>query len=319
MMMKRLYIIMLLLCGISMTSFAQTATMPKIVLFPDDVWMRDHGFMTEVDNDGKKLRIPRYADAFAENSEIGGVVQAVQKVFEERDFRHEDLQNTLKGMDMERAVEMARASKNNATENGLMEEILQQANPDIRIDLFYAVKTVGRMKDIEFRLKAVDAYCYEQVASCEGTVTGTADPVSVALRKIVAGKSEEFCQQIIKYFLDLRDNGRKITVIFRAEEGTMIDFLNDEVASTGDTYTDYLYDWLQAHSVNRSCAEGRQTDQLCEFKMVRIPFFDEKTGNPTNARRWARGIIKEFGGGTGLTLKNDIGGGLGLVNFRIAK
>lgn len=307
---------MVLFCATTLSSFAQQADMPTIIVFPDDVWMRDNGYMTEFNNDGKIMRLPKYADAFATNREIGTAIQAVQKVFEDRGFRHEDLQGVLKGMDTERAVEMARQSKGKGTETGLMEEILQQANPDIRIDLDYAVKQFGPRKNIEFKLKAVDAYCYEQVAACEGVVEGTMDPTSLALRKVIAGKSEDFCQQIINYFMDLRDNGRKITVIFRAGEGTGIDFLNDEIGPDDDVYSDFLHAWLRKHAVHKSASMGRQTESLCEFKNVRIPFFDN-SGEPQNARRWARGIIKAFKAETGIKIKNDIGSGMGLVNFRI--
>lgn len=315
--MKKIFISMLLLITMSMTCYAQTADKPKIIVFPDNIWMNDHGYMTVINNDGKKLRIPRYDDMFNENRDMATAIQAVQYVFEKRGFEHEDLQNTLRSMDMESAEEMARQSEGAGTENGMIEEILKQANPDIRIDLDYAVKPIGPRKNISFRLKAVDAYSSEQVASCEGTIEGTTDQTDLALRKVIAGKSEEFCQQIIDYFRDLRANGRKVTVIFRAGAGSGIDFLNDEVGSSGDIYSDFLHDWLRNHAVKKAATMGRQTKNLCEFKNVRIPFFDD-SGNPTNARRWAQGIRKAFIAETGIKIKNDIvGSGMGRVNFLV--
>lgn len=313
--MKKVFALVALFCAMSLSTFAQSADMPVIIVFPADTWMGDHGYMETFNNDGKTMRLPKYADAFATNRDISTAIQAVQKVFEERQFRHEDLENVLKNMDTERAVELARKSKGNGTESGLMEEILQQANPDIRIDLDYAVKPAGPVKQIEFKLKAVDAYVSEQVAACEGLIE-TGDPLSLALRKAVSGKSEEFCQQLITYYKGLKEKGRKINVVFRAGEGTGIDFMNDEVGPDGDVYSDFFHAWLQKHAVNRSATMGRQTESLCEFKNVRIPFFDNN-GNPQNARRWARGIIKAFKAETGIKIKNDVGGGMGLVNFRI--
>lgn len=296
--------------------FAQQADMPVIIVFPDNNFMRDHGYYRDIDNDGSRMTIYNYKDAFEMNEEIGLAVQATQDVFEEHGFRHEDLQETLRNMDMESAVELARKSKGRGTESGIMEEILQQANPDIRIDLNYSVKPLGPRKNISFKLKAVDVYTREQIAFCDGTVEGTMDGVGLALRKIINGKSEEFCQKIINYFTDLRNNGRKITVVFRAGDGSGIDFLNDEVGPDDDIYSDFLLSCIRKHAVNRSASMGRQTDVICEFKNVRIPFFDQN-GDPLTARSWAKGVIKAFKAEAGLKVKNDIGGGLGLVNFII--
>lgn len=93
---------------------------------------------------------------------------------------------------------------------------MQQARPDIRVDVDYAVQMVGPRKNISYTIKAVDAYTYEQVSSVEGTISMTMDPTDLALRKAVAGNCDDLCDRIIEYYKDLRDNGRKIVVVFRS-------------------------------------------------------------------------------------------------------
>lgn len=61
-----------------------------------DSWMNDHGFMKTFNNQGETEYIPKYNDAFVNTREMGTVIQAIQKVFEERKFEHEDLQSILK-------------------------------------------------------------------------------------------------------------------------------------------------------------------------------------------------------------------------------
>ncbi len=313
---KRFFLLTALFCAIGLKGMAQQAEMPTIIVFPDDVWMNDHGFMNTVDNDGETEYMPRYNDAFVQNREIGTAIQAVQKVLEERGFQHEDLQNLLRDKKRERAEEMANAADGDAAEKGAMDELLQQARPDIRVDLDYSVKPMGPRKYIQFRLKAVDAYCLDQVASCEGSVEGTSDPVDLALRKVIAGKIDEFCQQVINYFMDLRDNGRQITVVFRSASGSGIDFLRDEIGDDGDTYNDFLHDWIRAHAVNRAGKKGRQTKAMAEFKNVRIPFFDDE-GQPTDPDSWARGVRKAFRAETGIKIAKGQGNTLGRVNFLV--
>ena len=160
--MKKKYLFSLMAAlFISLTAFAQQAAMPTIIVFPDDAWMLDHGFMNTVDNDGETEYIPRYNDAFVQAREMGSAIAALQKVFEERKFEHEDLQSLLKDMKRERAEELANAADGDATEKGAMDELMQQARPDIRVDLDYGVTTVGPRKNISYKIKAVDAYTSE--------------------------------------------------------------------------------------------------------------------------------------------------------------
>jgi len=302
----------------SFAAFAQQAAMPTIIVFPSDTWMNDHGYMQTVDNDGETEYIPKYNDAFVQTRDIGTVIMAVQKVFEERKFEHEDLQNLLRDMKRERAEELANAADGDESEKGAMDELMQQARPDIRVDVDYGVQAVGPRKNISYTLKAVDAYTSEQVASVEGTIQMTMDPIDLAMRKAVAGNCDDFCQQIIDYFLDLRDNGRKINVIFRAAKGAGINFIKDEIGDEGDTYDEFLYDWVKKHAVKSSCKKGRKTANLVEFKAVRIPFFNEDD-EPIEAEDWAKGARKAFKAETGIKVSKGQGNTLGRVNFLVGQ
>ena len=280
--------------------------------------MNDHGFMRTIDNDGETEYIPRYNDAFVQTRDMGAAIQALQKVFEERKFEHEDLQNLLKDMKRERAEELANAADGDASEKGAMDDLMQQARPDIRVDLDYGVTAVGPRKNISYKIKAVDAYTSEQCGSIEGTIEMTMDPIDLAIRKAVAGNCDDFCQQIIDYFLDLRDNGRKINVIFRAAKGAGINFIKDEIGDEGDTYDEFLYDWVKKHAVKSACKKGRKTANMVEFKSVRIPFFNEDN-EPIEAEDWAKKVRKAFKDETGIKVSKGQGNTLGRVNFLVGE
>lgn len=304
------------MCFTLFTAKAQEAAMPTIIVFPADSWMNDHGFMNHVMNDGETEYMPRYNDAFVQAREIGTVIQAIQKVLEERKFEHEDLQNLIRDMKRERAEELANAADGDASEKGAMDELMQQARPDIRVDVDYAVQSVGPRKNISYTLKAVDAYTSEQVSSVEGTIQMTMDPIDLAMRKAVAGNCDDFCQQMIDYFLDLRDNGRKINVVFRAAKGAGINFLKDEIGDDGDTYDEFLYSWVRKHAVRSACKKGRKTGNMVEFKSVRIPFFNADN-EPIEAEDWAKGVRKAFRAETGIKVSKGQGNTLGRVNFLV--
>ena len=317
--MKKTYVFSILTAFfISLTAYAQQAAMPTIIVFPSDEWMNEHGYMKTIDNDGETEYIPRYNDAFVQTRDMGAAIQALQKVFEERKFEHEDLQSLLKDMKRERAEELANAADGDATEKGAMDDLMQQARPDIRVDLDYGVTAVGPRKNISYKIKAVDAYTSEQCASIEGTIEMTMDPIDLAIRKAVAGNCDDFCQQIIDYFLDLRDNGRKINVIFRAAKGAGINFIKDEIGDEGDTYDEFLYDWVKKHAVKSACKKGRKTANMVEFKSVRIPFFNEED-EPIEAEDWAKKVRKAFKDETGIKVSKGQGNTLGRVNFIVGE
>lgn len=315
--MKR-FISLIILLFICVTIRAQQAAVPTIIVFPSDSWMNDHGFMTQIDNDGETEYIPNYNDAFVQAREIVTVIQTIQKVLEERKFAHADLQNLLKDIKRERAEEMANAADGYASEKGAMDELMQQARPDIRVDVDYAVQMVGPRKNISYTIKAVDAFTSEQVSSVEGTIQMTMDPIDLALRKAVAGNCDDFCQQILDYFMDLRDNGRKINVIFRAAAGSGINFIKDEIGDDDDTYDEFLYEWIRSHAVNKACKKGRKSANMVEFKAVRIPFFNE-SGEPIEAEDWAKGIRKAFRSETGIKVSKGQGNTLGRVSFLVGE
>lgn len=304
--------------AVALPTFAQEAAIPTIIVFPSDTWMNDHGYMKTVDNDGETEYIPQYNDAFVQTREMGTVIQVVQKVLEERKFEHEDLLSLLRDMKRERAEEMANAVDGDEAEKGAMDELMQQARPDIRIDVDYAVSKIGPRKNISYALKSVDAYTSEQVGSVEGTIEMTMDPTDLAMRKAIAGSCDDFCQQIIDYFMDLRNNGRKINVIFRAAKGSGINFIKDEIGEDEETYDEFLYAWVKKHAVNSSCKKGRKTANMVEFKAVRIPFFDSE-GEPIEAEDWAKGVRKAFKAETGIKVAKGQGNTLGRVNFLVGQ
>ena len=297
--MKKFFVIAILLCSMSMSASAQEAEMPNIIVFPSNVWMKDNGFVKAVERDGVTKRLYKYADAFAENRDIGRAITAVQRVFADRKFRHEDLQSLLANIDEDAAMDMAFDADGEGSEMGVAEQLMDETKPDIRVDLDFSVEPVGPRKNISWELKAVDAYCNNQVASVQGNIQLTTDPIDLAMRKAVAGNADDFCQQIIDYFLDLRDNGRKILVVFKAAKNSGIDFRKNKVGASPMFM--WISKWMKQHAVNNAGGSGSPTANKYQLKNVRIPFYDE-SGTATNAQEWVFALLEEFTAETSLSI-----------------
>ncbi len=297
--MKKFFAIAILLCSMSMSSFAQDAEMPNIIVFPSDVWMKDNGFVKAVTRDGVTKRLYKYADAFAENRDIGRAITAVQRVFADRKFRHEDLQQLLSNIDEDAAMDMAFDADGEGSESSVAEQLMDETKPDIRVNLDFSVEIAGPRKNISWELKAVDAYCANQVASVQGNILSTTDPIDLAMRKAVAGNADDFCQQIIDYFLDLRDNGRKIIVCFKAAKNSGIDFRKTKVGASPMFM--WISKWMKQHAVNNAGGSGSPSANKYQLKNVRIPFYDE-SGLATNAQEWVFALLEEFTAQTGQSI-----------------
>lgn len=291
--------------------------MPTLIVFPSDQWMTESPFKQLIDVNGKTKELYDYQTALKNSRDMKSAIDAVQKALEERKFMAEDLAALLEGFDDESAMELAKTADGEGNETSMVDELLQQAKPDIKVLLDFAVEPFGRTKNIRYSIKAVDAYSKEQVALIEEKIIpNTMDPVGFALRKHIAVNCDDFCDQLVNYYLDLRENGRKINVYFHVADGTDINFIKDEIGEDEDTYADFLVNYIKNKAVGKVAKKGRQTSKLVEIKNVRIPFFNED-GDPLEADDWAKDIRKVFKSETGIKVSKEAGNGLGVVNFQV--
>ncbi len=286
--MKKLFVLFVLLCSLNIGVIAQDATMPTIMVFPDDVWMKTNNYVIEVESDGIKHSIPKYGEMFEKERDMCDIIQCVQHFFSEIGFPCVDLKSYIETIKENEAV-------------SIFDEM------DIRIDIDYTVKNVGPRKDVRLKLTAIEYSNSELVASCIYDVNLTADPLSLALRKAFASQSHDFYNQIMRYYSDMRENGRKITVSI-SSGFVDVDFLNDEVGATGDTYSDYFYNLIRKNSLNKYVSKGRQDSKHCEYVKVRIPYFGEN-GEVLELNKWARNIMKTFKMDAGMRIKRTDGYG----------
>jgi hypothetical protein len=77
---KQFFASLLMLCSTGLYSYAQTADIPTIIVFPENRWMLQYGFASEIDDDGKSKVLPDYDKAFNNNAEIADAITAVQDV-----------------------------------------------------------------------------------------------------------------------------------------------------------------------------------------------------------------------------------------------
>ena len=280
-------------CTVSAQSY-----MPTVIVMPDKVCMNDHGFVEEKILDGTTVKCYKYADALSQNRDMAEACLAVQQQFQERGFAV---------IDRETIVNSPEANEN-------ISSLINSLHPDIRVYFDFSVKAMGFRKNITCSLAAYDVYCGQLVARISDAVEGTTDPLSLALKKKLAGNGDDFFQQMIDYIVDLREHGRIFNLRFTSSAA--VDYEKDMV--DGQLLKDYLYQWIRQRVIDGEVKKGRQQNNLCEFRQVRVPFFNEQ-GNPVHPDQWADSIVEAFAKDSGLKIKRDLNGPLDCITFIIGE
>lgn len=300
---KFLIAILLLVCQMSM--FAQTeATKPTIIAFPSRLYMNKMHFGQEVTTNGRTRFMPDYDKAFLNDAYLKTALSGVSMALKERDFEVKMLESSLNDLDDQASFNMA-----GDVEVSLEDRLMESVRPDIKLEVeFYVSSNLGPRKGWTVKVDAVDAYTNEPVGSFSSIVDPSSDIPDLVLKKVMAGHIDEFGGQILNYFQDLHDKGRKVSVLFHTRASGGLNMEEDEI--NDEPIQDYLEDWIKARALNHNSRTIRATEHMMEFN-VRIPFFDDG-GLPLDTKTWARKLRTDLKGlGIKATLKTR---GLGRID-----
>ena len=150
--------------------------------------------------------------------------------------------------------------------------LVSTCSPDIIIELNIAqgVKQISRtqsQKVLEYSLSGIDAFSNKAVAAF--TKGNTKMNLNEYLAKEVAKDLPNFTNQIASYFKDIVVNGREITFRVTLDASSAIN-LTDDYNDMGDTYADWIRNWVKAHAKNGTATMQRNTAKEIFFSSVRI-------------------------------------------------
>lgn len=307
--MKKLLIaILALLCQLPVS--AQTeATMPTIIAFPSRLYMNKMKFGQEVTTNGRTRFMPDYDKAFLNDPHLKTALSGISGALKDLGYEIQMLEAALTDLDDQASMNVATDA-----EVGIEDKIMENVRPDIKLEVeFYVNQTLGPRKGWTVKVDAVDAYTNEPVANFNSQVDPTSDVPDLVLKKVVAGYINDFNTQILAYFKDLRDRGRKVSVLFHTTQNGGINLEDDEI--NDEPMQDYLEDWIKQRALNHNSRLRRGTEHMMDFT-VRIPFFDE-AGMPLDTKTWSRKLRNDLKTlGIKATLKTR---GLGRVDIMLGE
>ena len=272
------------------TALAQ-AKKPTLMILPSDNWCVQRYFITEFDNQGTKMKVPNYKQAFQEDSEIKQVISKIGSLMIDRGFPLKDAEQEIKNMEQQAAEDnmtQSSASSSSIAESPL-DKLKKRAKSDIIVQITWSINKTNEGRSVNFTLEALDAYTSKRIASSTGTnALSASEVIPVMLQQAVNSNIDPFVAQLQAHFTDMFDNGREITVrVKRWQNWTG----NLETAFGGKELNEIINDWFQQHTVKGRFNASDVTENLMTIEQVRIPVFDQQ-GKAVDARIFLKELQK---------------------------
>ena len=194
-------------------------------------------------------------------------------------------------------------------------QLLTVAQPDIILELTYDTSRDKMSmtshnysgkgeKNINFTLNALDAYTNKVVATMTASnIKG--ESTTEAIQASIKDGMPKFQQDITKYFSDILTRGRDITVRVAVEKGCNVNLSDESIE--GDTYADWIMDYIKTHTVKGAYKMQRNTDKELYFVNCRIKLLNED-GTQYGVYDWTRDLQKNLRKNLGLKCTNKAQG-----------
>lgn len=279
---------------------------PSIMVIPSDQVLQNFGCLRTENVNGREYIIRDYKTYFLKDDRAKRIFSTIQDEFNAKEFPLHDFEQTLKQLDNQEALDMA-----DGMEKDAKTMLLTVAQPDIILELDYntsrdKVSLRGHNynhngeKNISYTLNALDAYTNKVVATV-GASNINGESTTGTIQKDIKEQMSKFQKNITNYFSDILTRGRDITVRIAIESGAKINLSDESIE--GDTYTDWIIDYMKSHTVKGAYKMQRNTNKELYFVNCRIKLLNED-GTQYGVYNWARDLQKNLRSNLGLKCSN---------------
>lgn len=264
--------------------------LPTIVIIPSDRLLKTYGALESKVVEGKELYSRNYNKYLLNNANNKILISLLQSEFIKLDFPLSDLEQTLKSLNTQSAMDEA---------DGFMKDpktlLLTTVSPDIILELDYSFNRDMNSRDLtkhqlSYTLNAIDAYT-NKVFSTYTVQNLEGKSIEDIFKKSLSKNMTQFSTEINNYFADIIYRGREITVRVAVEQGSNIKLSDESIE--GDTYADWIIDYVKTHAKKGTYTMQRNTDNELYFINVRINTLNED-GTQFSAYDWGRELGKNL-------------------------
>ena len=284
---------------------------PTIMVIPGDQTLQNFKCLTTQKANGRDYILRDYKNYLLKDDRAKRIISAIQNEFNAQNYPLNDFEQTLKQLDTQEALDMA-----DGFEKDAKTMLLTVAQPDIILELTYDTSKDKGMsmtshnynqkgeKNVNYTLNALDAYTNKVVATMTASnIKG--ESTTETIQESIKEGMPKFQEDITKYFSDILTRGRDITVRIAVEKGASVNLSDESIE--GDTYADWIIDYIKTHTVKGAYKMQRNTDKELYFVNCRIKLLNED-GTQYGVYDWTRDLQKNLRKNLGLKCTNKAQG-----------
>jgi hypothetical protein len=278
-----------MILGSVFSLFAQEKK-PSIMILPSDNWCIQRYFIGEFDNQGVKIKIPNYKQAFQEDTEIGQVISKIGSLMIDRGYPLIDAEQEIKSIEIRSTEDQLTVSKSTGSSiaESPLDKLKNRTKADIILQIWWKVNKTEQGKIISFTLEAFDTYTNKRIAASTGNGIPSKEITPIMLQKAVLEHIDLFSDQLLKHFGQMKQNGREILLTIKRFENWDKDL---ETEIEGKEITDIVTEWLNQNTVNKQFNNSETSENILRLEQVKIPLLDANK-NGIDARQFARNLQK---------------------------
>ena len=265
------------------------------MIFPDDTWMNEKGYLEERTINGTTYYEPDYVRAFIESSELKVAIARVQQIFKDREFDIISVADEIKKMQNESANEMTLMSKSGSEQQeSLRDAFLKKVAPDIYLELYWKEISTGFARQLSFTLTAKDSYTAKPVSAISNVGPESSSALEILIDEAVTANLNQFVGQMNDHFNTMFTIGREIIVkvgIWESFDYDLEEEFDHEGLGMEDELGYLIEEWMARNAVEGRYSTSVATESRIEFEQVRIPIYNDR-GRALDARGFGRELAK---------------------------
>lgn len=313
--MKRILTIFLTLFWVGNILAQKAMTPPHIMVVPDLIYCKAHGYTQQINNMGIMEAVPDYERALSEDPSLHSVLIQIAQLITDRN-------SDIVIVDLIEAINNAKADAAMAVANGadqsesVDEAIIRNSEADILIKVQFDLLKHGPQYQVSYTLTGTDAYTNRMFApvSGMGSPSTSANPV-VLLREAVYGNMDAFLAKMLSYYSGMLTKGRMVAFEINTSSTSSVS-MNSKVGEY--TLREQIEDFLYDNSVDGNGLERvKSGNSFLQYDGVYIPLISTIRGRQRKqgAKDIAQKLVnylEQFGISADYKIR-----GLGKVNIMI--
>lgn len=314
--MRKIFIGLATMLMIVGSSFAQKVmTPPHVMVVPDLIYCKSHGFTQQFNNNGITETIPDYERALSEDPSLHAVLTQIAQLITDRnsDIVIVDIIEAINNAKADRAMAAANAGDESESVD---ESIIRNSEADILVKVQFDLVKNGPQYSVSYVLNGTDAYTNRNFAPVSGLgkPSTSANPVAL-LREAVFENMEAFTGKLLSYYTSMVTKGRMVAFEIKTTSSTSVT-MNSKVGQY--TLREQIEDFLYDNSVDGNGLERVQSgNTFLRYQGVYVPLISTIRGRQRKqgAKDVAQKLVNYLES-NGVTAEYKIRG-LGKVNIYI--